>query len=395
MVRIEREWPSLAGSAIIPAPAIVRAAMTMRILVTGGAGFVGSSLALRLKRDNPAFRICTLDNLRRRGSELALTRLREGGIEFVHGDVRSPDDLSEAGAFDLLLECSAEPSVQAGYAGSPAYVVQTNLGGTAHCLEAARHHGAGVIFLSTSRVYPIARLRALPLARHGNRLDLPVEASGMGWSHAGVTSEFPLTGHRSLYGATKLASELLVEEYRAMYGLRAIINRCGVISGPWQMGKIDQGFVVLWASRHLYGGELTFSGFGGEGLQVRDVLHIEDLCDLIQTQIEGLSRYDGAVWNVGGGRGGSLSLMELTDLCRARADRALPIGRQSETSAADVPWYVTDNSQVGASTGWRPRRSLETLLDDVFGWLRAERATLEPILGSRLTNTPSPSPAAS
>jgi CDP-paratose 2-epimerase len=223
----------------------------MRILVTGGAGFVGSNLALSLKRNNPGFRICAFDNLRRRGSELALMRLREGGVDFVHGDVRWPDDLADAGTFDLLIECSAEPSVHAGYAGSPAYVVQTNLTGTAHCLEAARRHRAGVIFLSTSRVYPIARLRGLPLERRGDRLDLAEDSSGVGWSYNGVATDFPLAGHRSMYGATKLASEMLVEEYRAMYGLRTIINRCGVISGPWQMGKVDQGFIVLWAARPM------------------------------------------------------------------------------------------------------------------------------------------------
>ena len=256
----------------------------MRILITGGAGFVGSSLALTLKREDPGLQICGFDNLRRRGSELALPRLREAGVEFVHGDVRAPDDLREAGAFDLLIECSAEPSVQAGYAGSPAYAVQTNLCGTANCLEAARQYRAGVIFLSTSRVYPIARMRTLPLERRGNRLDLVDASSGTGWSYGGVTIDFPLSGHRSMYGATKLASELLVEEYRVMYGLRTVVNRCGVIAGPWQMGKVDQGFIVLWASRHLFDGSLTYSGFGGEGLQVRDVLHVADLCELIRTQ---------------------------------------------------------------------------------------------------------------
>jgi len=353
----------------------------MRILITGGAGFVGSNLGLALKRDRQGVEILAFDNLRRRGSELALDRLRDAGVRFIHGDVRSPEDLADIGGFDLLIECSAEPSVQAGYAGSPAYVVRTNLDGTVNCLEEARKHTAGLIFLSTSRVYPIARLRALPLDRHGDRFDLPDSRSGPGWSSTGITTAFPLSGARSLYGATKLAAELLVEEYHGMYGLRTVVNRCGVVSGPWQMGKVDQGFVVLWAARHFFGGTLSYTGFGGEGLQVRDVLHVADLYDLVRLQIDDLSRYDGGVFNVGGGYQRSISLAELTAKCRERSDHPLAIGRSAETGGADIPYYVTDNSQITATSGWAPQRSLDTLLDDVFSWLRDYRAVVKPLLG--------------
>jgi len=364
----------------------------MRILITGGAGFVGSSLALMLKRDRPADDIRVFDNLRRRGSELSLGRLRRAGVEFTHGDVRIADDLAEAGPFDLLIECSAEPSVHAGYGGSPSYVLQTNLTGTIHSLETARQYKADVLLLSTSRVYPIEPLRALPLERRGSRLDLPERASGPGWSTHGVTTDFPLRGFRSMYGATKLASELLVEEYRAMYGLRTIVNRCGVISGPWQMGKADQGFVVLWASRHLYGGRLSYLGFGGDGAQVRDVLHVADLYDLVRLQLADMTRYSGGVYNVGGGRANSVSLAELTALCRARADASIPVDAEPRTNDADVPYYVTDNAAVTAATGWSPARPFETLLDEVFAWLRDHRAALEPVLSGPGTRT---TPAAS
>jgi CDP-paratose 2-epimerase len=354
----------------------------MRILITGGAGFVGSSLALMLKRDRTDVEVCAFDNLRRRGSELALARLKAGGIDFVHGDVRSPDDLAEAGAFDLLIECSAEPSVHAGYGGSPSYVVQTNLSGTINCLEAARQHRAEVIFLSTSRVYPIKALRGLPLERRGNRFDIPEAARGAGWSHHGIASDFPLAGYRSMYGATKLASELLIEEYRAMYGLRTIVNRCGVISGPWQMGKVDQGFVVLWASRHLFGGQLSYTGFGGEGLQVRDVLHVADLYDLMRIQMTDMSKHSGAVYNAGGGHDNSVSLAELTALCGARAGRTMPIDAHADTSDADVPYFISDNSAVTKATGWTPTRTFGTVLDDVFAWLVEQRAVLEPVFNA-------------
>lgn len=350
------------------------------ILITGGAGFVGSNLALMLKRDLAGARVVAFDNLRRRGSELAVERLRAGGVAFQHGDIRHPGDIDEAGPFDLLIECAAEPSVHAGYGGSPAYVVDTNLMGTVNCLEAVRRHGAGMVFLSTSRVYPIAPMRALPLEPRGARLVLPDGAVGPGWSEAGIRIDFPLAGPRSIYGATKLASELLVEEYRAMYGLACVINRCGVLTGAWQMGKVDQGVVVLWASRHLYGGDLGYSGFGGEGLQVRDLLHVADLYDLLRIQMADMTTHGQGLYNVGGGAENAVSLRELTALCCERSGRPMVIRSDPDTRPADIPWYVTDNGKATEATGWRPRRSVPVILDEIFDWLTTHRARLEPIL---------------
>ncbi len=352
----------------------------MKCLVTGGAGFVGSTLALLLKRDLDGIDVVALDNLRRRGSELAIDRLREGGVHFVHGDVRSADDLAVAGRFDLLIECSAEPSVHAGYDGETAYVLDTNLMGAARCLEAARRHSATVIFLSTSRVYSMPALRALPLERRGTRLALDASATGPGWSARGINEGFSTAGPRSLYGTTKLAAELLVEEFHAMYGLPTIVNRCGLIAGPWQMGKADQGLIAFWAARHEYGGPLSFTGFGGDGLQVRDVLHVLDLYDLIRGQMTHLARLSGGVFNVGGGAANSVSLVELTEKCRARAGRAIPIGRVPDTRDFDIPYFVTDNAAIAAATGWAPTRPVDRVLDDVFAWLRAHRVTLESVV---------------
>jgi CDP-paratose 2-epimerase len=173
-----------------------------------------------------------------------------------------------------------------------------------------------------------------------------------------------------------------------MFGIRAVMNRCGVIAGPWQMGKVDQGFIALWAARHEYGGALTYTGFGGEGLQVRDVLHVDDLFDLVRVQIANLDRLSGAVFNAGGGPAGSLSLAELTTMCQARSGTTRAIAGDAQTRDADVPYYCSDNDAVTAATGWRPRRTLDTLLDDVFAWLRAERQLLEPILGPAATRPP-------
>ena len=350
-------------------------------MVSGGAGFVGSNLALAFRREFEDLSVTVLDNLRRRGSELALGRLDSAGVQFHHGDIRNAEDIAEVGAFDLLIECSAEASVHSGYEASPSYLLNTNLVGAIHCLEAARQCSADVIFLSTSRVYPIARLRELPLEIKAERFDIPEGESGVGWSNQGITESFPLAGARSLYGATKLASELLLTEYNEMYGLRTIVNRCGVLAGPWQMGKVDQGFVALWAARHLFGGELSYMGFGGNGHQVRDVLHVDDLYELLKLQIEQIDRATKRTFNVGGGRGNSVSLAELTQLCEAYAGQGLKIAKDDKTRAADVPWYVTDNSVVSTEFGWQPQSTVESMLQDVFSWLTHHRKVLEPILG--------------
>jgi len=352
----------------------------VHILVTGGAGFVGSNLAVMLA-ETCGHSVTVLDNLHRRGSELALGRLRHAGVEFVHGDVRNPEDFEELATADLLIECAAEPSVHAGSQGGARYPVNTNLLGTFNCLEWARGHAGGVIFLSTSRVYSISALRDLPLRGGGERFRLLPGHSGPGWSERGIAEDFSTRGTRSLYGTTKLASELLIDEYAAGFGLKTIINRCGAITGPWQMGKVDQGFFVLWAARHLYGGRLVYTGFDGTGHQVRDVLHVADLFDLIRRQIDALDRHNGRTFNVGGGLAVSVSLAELTDLCANHTGVRLPIGSEPATQLVDIPFYVTDHNAVTEATGWSPTHSVAMILEDVIDWLGRHRNELEPVLG--------------
>jgi CDP-paratose 2-epimerase len=160
----------------------------------------------------------------------------------------------------------------------------------------------------------------------------------------------------------------------------AVVDRCGVIAGPWQMGRVDQGFVALWAARHLWGERLSYIGFGGHGLQVRDVLHVDDLCELVALQVERLAEWSGAVLNVGGGADRSVSLRELSAGCERRAGRRIELGQVPDTAPVDVPWYVSDNQAVRTLCGWSPGRSIDTLLDDVFAWLRSNEERLRPLL---------------
>lgn len=156
-----------------------------------------------------------------------------------------------------------------------------------------------------------------------------------GASQYGIAEDFPLAGVRSLYGATKLTSELLITEYADMHGFRAVIDRCGVIAGPWQMGKTDQGFVLLWLARHLWNLPLQYIGFGGTGSQVRDVLHIDDLCDLVSYQLEHMGAVNGQTFNAGGGLSNSTTLRGSTELAQKATGRTLPISASSDIRQGD------------------------------------------------------------
>jgi CDP-paratose 2-epimerase len=352
----------------------------MRVLVTGGAGFIGANIALGLSRSHPDWDLVALDNLRRRGAELNLPRLREAGIPFMHGDVRALDDLLCVGEVDALIECSAEPSALAGIDGSPDYVVKSNLLGAYNCLELARRRGAYVVFLSTSRVYPVGSLCELVLEETETRFELSAQQPSAGASQAGVSEAFPLAGARTLYGSTKLAAELLIEEYRAAYGIRAIINRCGVIAGPWQMGKVDQGVFTYWMLAHHFRRPLQYIGFGGHGKQVRDLLHVEDLLELLDEQLLAPGQWDGLTVNVGGGRECSLSLLETTALCADITGNRVEVTSVADTRPGDVPVYISDCRELHKRSSWRPRRDARDVLADTHAWIREREQDLESAL---------------
>ncbi len=349
-------------------------------LITGGAGFVGSSLALALREDHPGATIVALDNLKRRGSELAVARLRGANVQFIHGDVRCPEDLARVGRVDVVIDCAAEPSVLAGFGDEAEILVRTNLVGTLNTLELARHHHAVVVFLSSSRVYPHTKLRELGLRETPTRFELEPGQRVAGVGPKGVGEAFPVEGARTLYGTSKLASELLVAEYAEVYGLDVVIDRCGVLAGPWQMGKADQGFVTLWVARHLLGGRLGYIGFGGTGKQVRDVLHVRDLCRLVLGQLRALPRNRGVTLNVGGGAQNSVSLLELTDLCRHATGRSIDLGREPATRPGDVPWYVTDHQRVSELTDWIPQTSVTAIVEETTAWIKEHRDLVAPVL---------------
>jgi len=343
----------------------------MKILITGGCGFVGSNLAIKMKQKYPLSVITCLDNLKRRGSELNIKRLYENNVKFIHGDIRCKEDF-EGLEFDLMIECSAEPSVMAGVNSSPQYLLNTNLVGTINCLESVRRNKAKIIFLSTSRVYPIDKINDMKYNKTKTRFD-NIHCHG-------INETFPIDGPRSLYGTTKLASELLIQEYIDTYNIQAIINRCGVIAGPWQMGKTDQGVMALWVLHHMLKKPLTYIGYNGSGFQVRDFVHIDDIFDLIDIQIEKFHMCNGETFCVGGGIANSFSLMELTQMCEEVVQHKIKMYKDIKTRENDLIWYITDYAKAYSTLDWQPKKNLKQTVKDIYDWLFEYKNKLKGVL---------------
>ncbi|MEK7855799.1 MAG: NAD-dependent epimerase/dehydratase family protein, partial [Acidobacteriota bacterium] len=203
----------------------------MKILITGICGFVGSAIARALREHVDGIEIVGVDNLVRRGSETNLSIIRQLKCSYVHGDIRNDEDIAELPVVDWVIDCAANPSVLAGVTGGVRQVVAHNLTGTLNLLEKCRRDGAGFLMVSSSRVYSIERLNQIPITRAGDRFIVSEGSTlPLGVTRAGVSESFSTEAPVSIYGATKLASEVMVLEYGATYGFPVRVNRCGVIA---------------------------------------------------------------------------------------------------------------------------------------------------------------------
>ncbi len=352
----------------------------MTILVTGGAGFIGSTLCLKLKDKYPDYDIIAFDNLKRRGSELNLADFKEKGIKFVHGDIRNAEDFNEVPGFDVLIEASAEPSVMSGLNSDPTYVINNNLYGSVNCFNACLKNKAKLIFLSTSRVYPIETIENAAFVEEETRFSFTDNQQVAGISSKGISEKLLLDGARSFYGTTKLSSELFIQEYSAFYNLDAAVTRFGVIAGPRQMGKTDQGVVTLWMAKHYWKQSLKYIGYGGLGKQVRDILHVDDLCNLIDLQIHNIALFNGKVFNAGGGISSSASLQEMTQICEEISGNKISIGSDPVNRPADLRIFVTDNSKIESETSWKPQKNVKDVFSDIYTWINENEHKLIDIL---------------
>jgi CDP-paratose 2-epimerase len=351
----------------------------MRILISGVCGFVGSTLA-RAFADAGGHELVGFDNFIRPGSESNRADLKRRGVKLFHGDLRAASDLETLPAVDWVIDAAANPSVLAGVDGrtSSRQLVEHNLGGTVNLLEYCKQHRAGFILLSTSRVYAIAPLAALPVtAKDGAFQPTPGATLPPGVTAAGVDETFSTAAPVSLYGATKLASETLALEYGETFGLPVFVNRCGVLAGAGQFGRPDQGIFAYWINSWLRQRPLKYIGFGGHGHQVRDCLHPRDLVPALTAQFAApkLTATD-RIANFSGGTASARSLRQLSDWCAAHL-HAHSVGVEAVTRPFDIPWIVLDSGKAVRLWRWQPVTPTETILDEIAAHARAHPEWLD------------------
>ena len=330
------------------------------ILVTGGCGFVGSNISIFLKKNLKNSRIHSMDNLSRKGSKLNYKRLLKYGIKNYKYDISLYNLVRKLPKFDLIIDCCAEPSVETSRLEIDR-VVNTNFIGTLNILKKIKKDKAKIIFLSSSRVYSINEINKFVKYKKNLKNKLFINKP--------IDLKFDVLQPKSIYGLTKLASEMLIEEFSYAFNLKYIINRCGVISGPWQFGKQDQGFVSLWIWKHIIKKKLNYIGYGGYGNQVRDVLHINDLCDLIKIQVNKFEKINNKTFCVGGGNTSNTSLIQLTKICQKITGNEISIKKIKKTSIYDVPYFITNNKLVKEYYDWRPKKKIINIVKDTYNWL--------------------------
>lgn len=338
----------------------------MRLLITGICGFVGASLAREL-RATADYEIIGIDNLMRPGSHLNRADLLRLGIKIWHGDIRNSSDLEGLPRADWVIDAAAAPSVLAGADGlvSSRQLLEHNLQGTLNLLEYCKRHAAGFVILSTSRVYSIAPLAALPLEEVDQAYRInPASPLPHGVSPQGVAETFSTAPPISLYGASKLCSETLALEYSDLFQFPVWIDRCGVMAGAGQFGRADQGIFSFWVHSWNARRPLKYIGFNGRGFQVRDALHPRDLVVILRKQLAAPSHTAQRIFNVAGGPPNSASLARLSDWC-ARRFGPHQVASDPAPRRFDVPWLILDSSKAHEVWNWSPRFSLDQILEEI------------------------------
>ncbi len=338
------------------------------ILITGGAGFIGSNLAERLLAQ-PGVTVRIFDNLSRAGVEHNLTWLQrlapDGRLEFVEGDVRTAAEVYAAAEdADEIYHLAAQVAVTTSI-DDPQADFAVNVAGTLHVLEAARRSGKRpfVLFTSTNKVY--GSLDGVPVQISGDRY-VPTKSS-----FRGVRESEALDFH-SPYGCSKGAADQYVRDYARIYGLPTVVFRMSCIAGPRQFGTEDQGWVAHFLYSVLERRPLTIYG---NGFQVRDILHVYDLIDAMLQARAAQHRTAGEIYNLGGGQERAVSVIEMLNAVSEETG-IQPVLRYDGTRPGDQPFYISDTSKLSAHTGWRAKHSCMETLRAIHGFWAANRSLL-------------------
>ena len=245
--------------------------------------------------------------------------------------------------------------------------------GLTNVLEFCKLHRAGLVLLSSSRVYSISALSTLPLRDKAEAFELDDSAAlPAGVSANGVGPAFSTQAPISLYGSTKLACEVLALEYGEAFGFPVWINRCGVLAGAGQFGTPDQGIFAFWVNAHLRRRPLKYIGFDGMGKQVRDAMNPRDLGALLRKQFQTARSGGRRIYTAGGGPANAISLWQLNSWCDTRFGAHQPAS-DLRPRPYDIPWMVMDNAEAEGDFGWRPCVSLVETLKEI-----AEHAERHP-----------------
>ena len=332
------------------------------ILITGGAGFVGSNLAHRLLSNGHRVRL--LDNLSRTGVERNLRWLIETHGDLV--DIEVPDVRNLSIVKQAVKDASqvfhfaAQVAVTSSLV-DPIEDFEINARGTLNLLEAVRtaDNPPPLIFTSTNKVY-------------GNLADLKFDKQGTRYAPAdetirerGINEDRPLDFH-SPYGCSKGAADQYVTDYARTYRLPALVFRMSCIYGPHQYGNEDQGWVAHFVIRSLSGKPITIYG---DGMQVRDILFVDDLVDAFLLAQQHMKNLAGNAFNIGGGPTNSISLLELLDLLAELHGGDVSV-RFENWRAADQRYYVADTSKFSGLTGWAPRVPVHEGVRRLYEWIR-------------------------
>jgi CDP-paratose 2-epimerase len=339
----------------------------MRSLITGGAGFVGSNLAMHLKQKG--HEVVVFDNLVRRGSELNLKDFEFRDIEFIHGDIRNAEDLNKlSGKFDYVFETAAQPSACAGYA-NPIFDITNNYIGLLNVLEYVRKTGSKMIFWSTNKVYSGEAINIIPRKELNTRYEYSNKGSG-------ISEQFDIDGgSHSIYGLSKVCADLTCQEWASSFDIPIIINRFSCLAGPRQFGKSEQGWVAWFVIAAVLGLPVTLFGF--QGKQVRDVLFIPDIMNLIDKELGFLPKSRGEVFNIGGGQSVNTSLVECISIIEEITNKKIQVSYDKKQRTADQCVYISNIDKAKAFLKWEPKITLEDGIWDIYDWVGKNKETLK------------------